>query len=86
MTEGCNAIAACEVLAAMQGRPSPTLPEDVAAIAKRLSGKATDALRKTARDALDRVLGKNSEVSELWEDSEDAEKWRKSVEGLKARL
>src|SRR3954467_11431998 len=54
--DGCFALAACEVLAAAQGRPSPNLPKDVAALANRLPSKPSESVRKNARDALDRVL------------------------------
>src|SRR4051812_49117326 len=85
--EGCFAIAACEVLAAAQGRASPNLPKDIAALAKRLSSKPNESVRKNARDALDRVLGDQSELSALWKDAKvDFEKWKKSVEDLKSRV
>lgn len=84
--QACYAIAACEVLAAAQGRPSPDIPKDVLAIARKLPSKASDSVRKDARDALDRILTK-SELSELWKDAkENFEKWKKSVEDLKARV
>ena len=86
-SDGCYAIAACEVLAAAQGRPSTDLPKDVAALAKKLSSKPSDAVRKDARDALDRILGKESELSELWKDAKESfEKWKKLIEDLKSRV
>lgn len=85
--EASYAIAACEVLAAAQGRPSPDLPEDVAALAKRMPAKVSDVVRKNARDALDRILKDESELRELWQDAgEDFAAWKKSVEDLKTRV
>jgi hypothetical protein len=85
--EACYAIAACEVLAAAQGRPSPDLPKEVATLAKKLPSKANDSVRKNARDALDRILGKDSELRSLWADAKDNfENWKKSIEDLKARV
>jgi hypothetical protein len=85
--DGGYAIAACEVLAAAQGRASADLPKDVAALAKRLSSKPSDTVRKNARDALDRILGKDSELSGLWKDAgENFEKWKKTIEDLKSRV
>ena len=85
-TDCCYAIAACEVLAAAQGRASADLPKDVAAIAKKLPSKASDSLRKEARAALDRIITK-SELRSLWADAKgDFEKWKKSVEDLKSRV
>jgi hypothetical protein len=85
--DASSAIAACEVLAAAQGRPSADLPKEVAALAKKLSSKPSDAVRKNARDALDRVLGEESELSELWKDAKEKfEKWKTTVEDLKSRV
>jgi hypothetical protein len=85
--DGCYAIAACEVLAAMQGRASADLPPEVAALAKKLSSKPSDSVRKNARDALERILGKESELSGLWKDAGASfEPWKKTIEDLKSRL
>lgn len=84
--EACQAIAACEVLAAAQGRASADLPKAVADLAKKLPAKASEAVRKSARDALERILTK-SELNELWKETKDNyEKWKKTVEDLKARV
>ena len=84
--QACYAIAACEVLAAAQGRTSPDMPAEVAAIAKKLPSKVSDSVRKNARDALDRILT-GSELNDLWKDSKGSfEKWKKTVEGLKSRV
>lgn len=85
--EGCRAIAACEVLAAAQGKPSPDLPKEIAGLAKKLSPKPGDALRKAARDALERVLGQESELRSLWKDAgADFDRWTKSVHDLRSRI
>jgi hypothetical protein len=85
--DGCYGIAACETLAAAQGRPSPDIPKDVAVLAKKLPSKVSDSVRKNARDALDRILAKDSELSQLWKDAKgDFEKWKKTVEDLKTRV
>ncbi|HWA29409.1 MAG TPA: DUF4259 domain-containing protein [Lacunisphaera sp.] len=87
MPQACRAIAACEVLAAVQGRPSPDLPEEVAALARKFPRKVHDALRRTARDAIDRVTGPDSETNDVWKQAgDDYQKWQKSVRDLKARL
>lgn len=84
---GCYAIAACEVLAAAQGRPTADLPPDVASLAKRLSSKPSDAVRKSARDALERILGAESELNALWKEAKGSfEMWKKAVEDLKSRV
>ncbi|GLY48399.1 DUF4259 domain-containing protein [Lentzea sp. NBRC 102530] len=43
-------------------------------------------LRPLAVRALDRVLEKDSELAELWDETEYAEKWRQSVAELRAVL
>jgi hypothetical protein len=86
-SDGCYALAACEVLAAAQGRPSADMPKDIALLAKKISSKPSDSVRKNARDALDRILGQDSELSELWKEAgESFEKWKKTVEDLKSRV
>ena len=84
--EASYAIAACEVLAAAQGRSSPDLPEEVAILAKTLPSTVKDEVRKSARDAIERVLGDQSELNELWMDSKDFQDWKKCVESLKTRI
>ncbi|HWA24147.1 MAG TPA: DUF4259 domain-containing protein [Lacunisphaera sp.] len=87
LSDGCYAVAACEVLAAAQGRPAADLPDEVAALAKKLPSKPSESVRKNAREALDRVLGKDSELSALWRESKaDFEKWQKLIEDLKSRV
>ena len=84
--EACEAIAACEILAAAQGRASRDMPKDVVVLAKKLPSKVSDSMRKNARDALDRILIK-SELSDLWKEAKDNfENWKKTVEDLKARV
>ncbi|WP_418956774.1 DUF4259 domain-containing protein [Streptomyces tritici] len=51
--------------------PLPTLPLD---------------LRPLAIRALDRILGPDSELAELWEESEDAGPWREGVRRLREIL
>ena len=84
---GSYAIAAAEVLAAVQGRPAANLPESITAIIKRLPKKVSETMRQNGRKALDRVLADDSELNDLWKENKDAyAAWRKSVEDIKARL
>ncbi len=51
--------------------------------------KGLDAapLRVASRDALDRVLGADSELDELWAESEEVyDEWKSKVLDLRARL
>ena len=81
----CYAVAACEVLAAGRGKPSPDLPKDVAAPAKTLPAKTIETLRKDAIKALERIATE-SELRDLMKESGGLEKWLKLVDELKARL
>jgi hypothetical protein len=85
----CDALAACEVLARLQGRPGYTsahteaVDQWVAARKGRLV--PTGEVLARAEGAIDRILGEDSELSELWEES-DGEEWRAAVEDLRRRL
>ncbi|MFB7471648.1 DUF4259 domain-containing protein [Kitasatospora sp. NPDC056184] len=52
-------------------QPLPTFPDD---------------FRPLAAEALDRVLADESELAELWDESEDAAAWRRTVADLRAVL
>ena len=79
------AIAAAEVVAAMRKRPAAKLPSEVKAYVTRVGDGASPDLVEAALTALNRVRTK-SELQELWDESKDAEKWRKAVEELESRL
>ncbi len=92
------ALAAAETVAITNGKPSSTLallkdPEDpIVQLKKWASTRHADILRqKEVRDlalqAIDRSLGKDSEVAELWADSEeDGATWLAGIKDLQARL
>lgn len=91
---GACALAAAEAVAAANGKPDPSLKKndgDVAALVTWARSKHADDLRnpqakQLALQAVDRVLADESELAELWSESEEAENWRKAVDGLRARL
>jgi hypothetical protein len=81
----CEALAAAEVLAAYQGKPSSALPPEVAEwlmATKPAIGPNDLAL---ARTVVQRVLT-DSELQELWEDSDEFDSWKAGVEQLATRL
>jgi hypothetical protein len=82
-----NALGACEVLARLLGHPgytnAYTKKVDQWVSAHKL--KPSAALLKRASAAIDRILADNSELRDLWEESDDGHAWRKSVEDLRAR-
>lgn len=94
-----EALAAAEVIAALFGNPSQelreaakdasednTLGQLMVWVKKTKSQiKSRGNIRGLALDGLDRVL--HSELSELWEDSEDGgAAWKQAVEDLRKRL
>lgn len=84
---GCEALAACEVVARLRGQfgarnsHTETVDNWVKSHPLRPSGELLDL----ARRAITRVLGKDSELRELWSDSDGAE-WEAAVARLRNRL
>jgi Domain of unknown function (DUF4259) len=83
-----EALAACEVLARLQGRfgyrTSDTEDADAWAATHPLVPPL--ALLERAVVAIDRILGKSSALADVWAESTDANKWRQSVTELRDRL
>jgi hypothetical protein len=84
----CNALAACEVLARCQGRPGykNAYTEKVDDWVTKHQPKPSPALLKSAAAAIDRILGNDSELRGLWDDSSKGDAWRQSVEELRQRV
>ena len=78
------AIAAAEAVAAARGKPAATLPPEVAAWLQSGPHIARD-LVDVARKAIRRVVT-DSELKDLWEESESAEQWREAMSDLESRL
>lgn len=88
-----EALVALEVLARLQGKGGAQ-SDDSAAVdqwveARKAKGKPVkpraDLAEKAAR-VLERVLSADSELRQLWEESEHYNEWLASVEDLRARL
>lgn len=86
--EAEEALAAAETLARLRGRGGVrnAYTEAVDAWVAAHPGPPSPALLDKAQRAVARVLGVDSELRELWEDSDDADAWRQAVEDLLARL
>jgi hypothetical protein len=87
-TDDCsNALAAAEIVAAMSGRGSGALPDELNAWIKGKPRPGPDLVKK-ARDAVAEVLTDQSELLELWKDAEpdDFKAWKAGVDDLKKRL
>jgi hypothetical protein len=84
---GCEALAACEVLARLRGAPGARneYTETVDAWVAAHPQVAPASLLQLAHRAIDRVIGEDSDLRQLWEES-DASEWLAAVESLRKRL
>ncbi|QDU37699.1 hypothetical protein Mal4_20150 [Maioricimonas rarisocia] len=78
----CEALAAAEVVAALDGRPAEELPEELTAWLDQADFKPSKTMRTQAGAAVARIL-RSSELAELWGD-DDA--WEAGIEDLLRRL
>ena len=83
----CEAIAAVEALAKALGRGTQTdsYTEEVDAWAKSVGNPPQDLLAK-ANEALTRIMAPDSELRELWEESDDYDSWSSSLKALHAAV
>lgn len=83
-----RALAACETLARLRGRPGYTnaYTEPVDKWVAAHPQQPSDELIQRGSAAIDRVLGENSEARGLWEDAGRLDDWKASVEDLRTRM
>lgn len=86
--DASQAIAAAEILAFALGRPTLAAQreETLALWISRLRPVVEPELAAQARDALTRILAPNSELRELWEESDEFLDWRAAVIELGQQL
>jgi hypothetical protein len=82
---GCEALAAAEVVACLRGHAGD-IPESVSDWAARTRLTPPAALTERVLLALDRVGGDESELKQLWDDSDSADDWQASLVDLRKRL
>ena len=84
---GCNALAACEVLARLLGKPGyqNSFTEKVDQWVLKHPVKPPAELLARASSTIDRILGDSSELRQLFEEG-DASEWLEAVEDLRVRL
>ena len=85
-----EALVAIEVLARLQGKGGPS-SEDSAGVdewveQRKPKAKPRADLAEKAGRAIDRILSAQSELRQLWEDSEHYADWRAGVEELRSRI
>jgi len=83
-----QALAAIEVLAAILHRPSLALLQNEQLVEwVRDQGQTVSPQQRTsAIAAIDRIIGDESELRELWEESEEFGDWKKIIADLRLRL
>jgi hypothetical protein len=86
--EATEAVAAIELLACVAGRPGDTETYTEAADAwlQRVKAKPTAELLGQAQRVLDRILGEDSELKALWQESDEYDQWLAAMADLRARL
>jgi len=82
------ALAAIDVLACLLGRPATksAYPEGVERWVAESELVPPPELVEQSLAVIARILGENSELKELWEDSDDHDDWLAAMADLRARL
>lgn len=83
-----EAVCAVEVLAKLLGKgtQSDEYTESVDDWVKSMDQKPTPALLQKARQVIERILAENSELLELWQESEEFNEWQSSMSTLFAAV
>ncbi|HEY9676807.1 MAG TPA: DUF4259 domain-containing protein [Drouetiella sp.] len=84
-TESECAVAAAEIVAAGAGCPARDLPEEAAQWVKERKFSAGAEIIDLALKVMERV-SKNSELKEVWDDTDSSEEWHALMNDLIARL
>lgn len=85
--EGSRLLCACEVIAALGGQPSTNLPDEVRQWVGNHKTLDASKLISIALQAIDHVLGENSELNQLWKEDENGYSvWRETVLSVKSRI
>ena len=85
VSEGCEAVAAAEVVAAAAGAPVDPWPDEVRAWIAAHPEPPDAEDRRLAAAAIRRVRGQDSELAELWGEAEGTA-WEDHCDDLLARL
>jgi Domain of unknown function (DUF4259) len=83
-----EALAAIEVIARLQGNwgERNAYTESVDAWVEKTKLVPGKALAEKAHNVIARILGADSELNELWEDSDEFDAWQASVKDLASRV
>lgn len=86
--DASQAIVAAEIVAAATGRPTPAAQEDeeLSGWLARTKPEVDPDLVRQAVQVLDRIVGENSELRELWEEADELPDWEATVVALRSKL
>lgn len=84
--DGAVVLAAAETLLAFVGQASAATPSQVAQWVSGHRYLDTRPLKGPALAALDLVISEDSELAELWDESDSGQKWRADVQRLRETL
>ena len=84
----CDCLAACEVIARLQGKWGlrNAYSEDLDRWIEANPIDVPEELKAAADSAIERILGANSELPELWDEGGRNEEWHTAVDDLRARI
>ena len=85
---GAEALAACEVIARLQGHfgYQNAYTEDIDAWCKGFGERPTEEHKDLAVRVIERLLGEDSELQELWDEDGENQDWHQEMESLRARI
>jgi len=86
--EACECLGACEVIARLQGKYGERNAYS-ADLDKWIEDNPTvvpDDLKVAADSAIERILGPDSELPELWDEGGRSENWHKAIDDLRQRI
>lgn len=84
----CECLAACEVIARLQGRwgVRNTYSRKLDEWIETNPIAVPDRLKADADEAIERILGADSELQQLWDDGGRNENWHRAVDDLRERV
>lgn len=84
--QGSTALAAGETLIALLDEPRQGVPSELVDWAGDNECDDVSDLPEIAVESIDRVLGEESEIREIWSESEDYDEWVENVEQMREVL
>lgn len=86
--EACDCLAACEVIARLQGKWGlrDSYSEELDQWVESNPTEVPANLKVEADSAIKRILGPESELPELWDEGGRNEEWHKEIDDLRVRI